>query len=120
MAPCGLVAAAWGEKRLDVFARMGANNVPRICRVAISEQGFRIVGADNAPAKVGIFMDPQCPSCGQFDAMLGGDIAHQIQEGQLRFTYRALTVEDEIRHHDYSNRAAQAMLLAAGRNSGTS
>jgi TIR domain/Thioredoxin len=99
----------------------GANHVPPISRVATNEDGFGfVVGADKASAKVDISIDPQCPGCRQFDAVLGGEVAHQVGESQLEVTYQPLILEDEIRHHDYSMHAAHAMFLAAGRNSGTS
>jgi hypothetical protein len=97
------------------------HDAPRIIRVAISEDGFGVVvGADNAPAKIDIFVEPQCPSCRQFDAAFSGDIARKIEGGQLQVTYRPLTFEDEERHNDYSKRAVNAMFLAASPNSGTS
>jgi len=99
----------------------GANNVSPISGVAMNEDGFGVVvGADNASAKVDISNDPQCPGCRQFDAVLGGDIVHQVGESQLEVTYQPRILEDEIRHRDYSMHAAHAMFLAAGRNSGAS
>ena len=87
----------------------------------MNEDGFGlVVGADNASAKFDISIDPQCPGCRQFDAVLGGDIVHQVGESQLEVTYQPLILEDEIRHHDYSMHAAPAMFLAAGRNFGAS
>lgn len=94
---------------------------PRPIRVAISEDGFGVVvGADDAPAKIDIFMELQCPGCRRFDAAFSGDIARKIEEGQLQVTYRPLTFEDERNHNDYSKRAANAMFLAASPDSGTS
>jgi TIR domain/Thioredoxin len=97
------------------------NNAPRIIRVALTEDRFGLViGADSAPAKVDIFMEPQCPDCGQFDAVNSGDILRQVEDGKLEVTYRPLTFEDTKNNNDYSKRSANAMFLAASPNSGTS
>ena len=74
---------------------------PPNTRVALSEDRFGVVvGSENAPLKIDMFMEPQCPGCGQFEAVNGGDIARQVEDGKLEVTYRPLTFEDENKHND--------------------
>ena len=79
-----------------------------------------VVGDKNAPAKIDIFMEPQCPHCADFNTNYGVEIVRHIEDGALQVTYRPLTFFDEMNKNDYSKRAANAMFLAATPNSGTS
>lgn len=80
----------------------------------LSTDGYGLVlGFDDTPVQLDVFIEPQCPHCAQFEAAYGGQIARYVRSGQLAVTYRPLTFFDNAKHTDYSARVANAMFLAA-------
>ncbi|MDQ2638310.1 MAG: thioredoxin domain-containing protein, partial [Actinomycetota bacterium] len=81
--------------------------------VEVSEDGFGVVaGFENAPARIEIFTEPQCPHCADLQADFGDQLAYYIGVGQLKVTYRPLTfLDNETDGH--SARVSNALFLAA-------
>lgn len=81
--------------------------------VEVSQDGFGVVaGFENAPARIEIFTEPQCPHCADLQADFGDQLAYYIGVGQLKVTYRPLTfLDDETDGH--SARVSNALFLAA-------
>lgn len=80
----------------------------------ISDDGSGILaGYSDAPVRIEIFTEPQCPACAKLQHDSGDDIAKYIGSGQLAVTYRPMTFLDQT-GTDYSARVANAMFLAAG------
>lgn len=81
--------------------------------VEVSEDGFGVVaGYENAPARIEIFTEPQCPHCADLQADFGDQLAYYIGVGQLKVTYRPLTfLDNEADGH--SARVSNALFLAA-------
>lgn len=81
--------------------------------VEVSQDGFGVVaGFENAPARIEIFTEPQCPHCADLQADFGDQLAYYIGVGQLKVTYRPLTfLDNETDGH--SARVSNALFLAA-------
>ncbi|MEV3901812.1 thioredoxin domain-containing protein [Mycobacterium sp. NPDC050551] len=81
---------------------------------AVTEDGYGIViGFPEAPARIEVFTEPQCPHCADLQTDFGADFERYIDLGQLAVTYRPLTFFDQD-GNDHSARVSNAMFLAAG------
>jgi Thioredoxin len=79
-----------------------------------SSDGYGVmVGSADAPTRLEIFCDPQCPDCAQFESSDGQQIADNLGSGRLAVTYQWLTFLDDKHHNDTSARISNALFLAA-------
>lgn len=72
-----------------------------------------VVGSVDAPVRLEIFCEPQCPHCAQFESSYGQQIADNLGSGRLAVTYRWLTFLDDRHHNDTSAKVSNALFLAA-------
>ncbi|MDO3639409.1 DsbA family protein [Mycolicibacterium arseniciresistens] len=81
---------------------------------AVTEDGYGIViGFPEAPVRIEVFTEPQCPHCADLQADFGADFERYVDMGQLAVTYRPVTFFDQD-GNDHSARVSNAMFLAAG------
>lgn len=82
----------------------------------ISDDGWGVqIGFPDAPARIELFTEPQCPACAHLQHEFGDAIASAVGQGRLAVTYRPLTFLDQG-ITEYSANVANAMFLAAGPN----
>ncbi|HEU0192265.1 MAG TPA: thioredoxin domain-containing protein [Mycobacterium sp.] len=72
-----------------------------------------VLGAADAPVRLEIFCEPQCPHCKEFEDTSNPQLTGGIASGRVAVTYRWLTFLDERRHNEASARLANALILAA-------
>lgn len=81
---------------------------------SVTGDGYGVVlGSAEAPARLEIFCEPQCPHCAEFEAVSGAPLIGAIAGGRVAVTYRWLTFLDDRRHNDASARIANALITAA-------
>ena len=81
--------------------------------VALSDDGYGIVaGFDDAPVRIEIFTEPQCPHCADLQVDFGDQLRYYIGIGQLKVTYRPMIFLDEV-DDGHSARVSNALFLAA-------
>ena len=83
--------------------------------VALTSDGNGVVlgtAGDGAAVAFDLFIEPQCPHCGQFVAEYGDAIAKYLASGRISVTVRPLTFLDNG-SDDYSARATNAIFLVA-------
>jgi hypothetical protein len=81
---------------------------------ALTDDGYGVqVGSADAPARLEIFCEPQCPHCAEFEAASAEQIGRDLSSDRLAVTYRWLTFLDEKHHNDTSARVGNALMLAA-------
>jgi protein-disulfide isomerase len=81
---------------------------------ALTDDGYGVqVGSADAPTRLEIFCEPQCPHCAEFEAASGEQIGRDLSSDRLAVTYRWLTFLDEKHHNDTSARVGNALMLAA-------
>ena len=89
--------------------------------VQVSDDGYAVVLGtlqDGGAAAVDLFIEPQCPHCGQFVEKFGDSIGEFVDEGRLTLTIRPLTFLDSG-SDDYSARATNAIFLIAADDEAT-
>lgn len=80
--------------------------------VAVDDDGSGIVmGFFDAPVRLEIFTEPQCPGCAQLQHQFGDAINFYVLSGRLVVTYRPETFIDGL-GTQYSARVANALFLA--------
>lgn len=52
------------------------------------------IGQDNAPAKVDLYVDFQCPFCRVFERATNDYFAKQVQSGSVKLTYHPISIHD--------------------------
>ena len=72
-----------------------------------------LIGFPEAPTRIEVFTEPQCPHCAQLQHDFGDEMSSYISLGQLAVTYRPLTFLDRSAG-GHSARVSNAMFLAAG------
>ncbi|HEU0190320.1 MAG TPA: thioredoxin domain-containing protein [Mycobacterium sp.] len=72
-----------------------------------------VLGSADAPVRLEIFCEPQCPHCAEFEDASNAQLIGGIASGRVAVTYRWLTFLDDRRHNDASARLADALILAA-------
>ncbi|MFO7165412.1 MAG: thioredoxin domain-containing protein [Mycolicibacterium hassiacum] len=89
--------------------------------LALSDDGFGIVaGFEDAPARIEIFTEPQCPHCARLQSEFGDELGYYIGLGALQVTYRPLTFLDRYNPAGHSARVSNALFQAAeGDGTGT-
>jgi hypothetical protein len=81
---------------------------------ALTDDGYGVqVGSADAPARLEIFCEPQCPHCAEFEVAYGDQIERELGSDRLAVTYRWLTFLDDKRGNDTSARVGNALFLAA-------
>jgi protein-disulfide isomerase len=80
--------------------------------VASSDDGNGIVIGSSEDVAIDLFIEPQCPHCGQFIGEYGDAIGDHVKDGQLSVTIRPVTFMD-FGGVDYSARATNAIFLVA-------
>jgi protein-disulfide isomerase len=80
--------------------------------VALSADGYGVVIGSSQDAAIDLFIEPQCPHCGQFIRQYGDAIGNHVDDGQLSVTIRPVTFLD-FGGNDYSARATNAIFLVA-------
>ncbi|PZS08978.1 MAG: hypothetical protein DLM55_07255 [Acidimicrobiales bacterium] len=50
------------------------------------------IGQDNAPAKVDLYVDFECPHCRDFERAVGNYFAQQVQSGSVKLTYHPISI----------------------------
>jgi protein-disulfide isomerase len=89
-----------------------AESDPNKPPLSVSEDGYGIVaGFANAPAKIEIYIEPQCSHCADLQADFGDQLAYYIAVGQLEVTYRPMTFLDD-QTGGYSGQVSNALFLA--------
>lgn len=88
-----------------------ANNAPPPSVITDDGSGI-LIGYSDAPVRIEIFTEPQCPACARLQHDFGAEIADYVGQGELAVTYRPMTFLDQ--GTDYSARVSNAMFLAAG------
>jgi protein-disulfide isomerase len=89
--------------------------------LALSDDGHGVVlgtSGDGGAVAIDLFIEPQCPHCGQFVAEYGDAIAKDLASGRLAVTIRPLTFLDNG-SDDYSARATNAIFLVAADDEST-
>ncbi|MGE5697368.1 MAG: DsbA family protein [Candidatus Sericytochromatia bacterium] len=77
-----------------------------------SADGFGIqLGKPTARVALDIFIDPRCSLCARLEMFQGGEIADDIDSGDLVVTYRFVT--SDAAPTGYSHRVSNAVFLAA-------
>lgn len=71
------------------------------------------IGSADAPVRLEIFCEPQCPNCAELEADSGNQIDRDLGGDRLAVTYRWLTFLDDKRHNDTSAQLGNALMLAA-------
>ena len=81
--------------------------------VLLTGDGFGIqLGQPTARVALEIFIEPQCSLCARLEMFQGGDIADDIDSGDLVVTYRPVTMFDSA-PTGYSHRVSNALFVAA-------
>ena len=80
--------------------------------VALSADDYGVIIGSSQDVAIDLFIEPQCPHCGQFIGQYGDAIGDHVNEGQLSVTIRPLTFMD-FGDNDYSARATNAIFLVA-------
>lgn len=80
--------------------------------VALSDDGYGVIIGSSEDAAIDLFIEPQCPHCGQFVEQYGDAIGDHVNEGRLSVTIRPVTFMD-FGANDYSARATNAIFLVA-------
>lgn len=81
---------------------------------ARTDDGFGVLlGAPDAPVRLEIFCEPQCPECAKFEAAVGDRLVGELGSHRVAVTYRWLTFLDQRRHSDVSAQLSNALMLAA-------
>jgi protein-disulfide isomerase len=80
--------------------------------VSLSDDGYGVVIGSSEDAAIDLFIEPQCPHCGQFIGQYGDAIGDHVKDGQLSVTIRPVTFLD-FGGNDYSARATNAIFLVA-------
>jgi protein-disulfide isomerase len=81
--------------------------------VTLADDGFGIrLGRSAAQVAIEIYIEPQCPHCARLMMFHGGEIADDIDSGDLQVTYRPVTFLDNSAT-GYSHRVSNALFLAA-------
>src|SRR5699024_6226283 len=101
---------AWWNAVAVIAACLMASAAP--ARADIGQQGTALtsdgygvlLGSADAPVRLEIFCEPQCPDCAEFEAASGEQIAGELGAGRLAVTYRWLTFLEAKKHNDTSTR----------------
>jgi protein-disulfide isomerase len=81
--------------------------------VTLADDGYGIrLGRSAARVALEIYIEPQCPHCARLMMFHGGEIADDIDSGDLQVTYRPVTFLDKSAT-GYSHRVSNAVFLAA-------
>jgi hypothetical protein len=81
---------------------------------ALTGDGYGVqLGSADAPSRLEIFCEPQCPHCAEFEVASGDQIERELGSDRLAVTYRWLTFLDDKRGNDTSVRLGNALFLAA-------
>ena len=81
---------------------------------ARTDDGYGVnLGSADAPARLEIFCEPQCPYCAQFEDANGIGLLDAVAAGRVAVTYRWLTFLDGRRQNQASARIANALIVAA-------
>jgi protein-disulfide isomerase len=79
---------------------------------ALTEDGYGVrIGFPEAPVRIEVFTEPQCPHCADLQADFGADLERYVDLGRLQVTYRPLTFFDQD-GSDHSAKVSNAMFLA--------
>lgn len=74
--------------------------------------GIRVGDAGDDVPRVHVYVDFQCPWCGQLERTSGADIYQAAQDGDIQLTYTVMSFLDGNLRNDSSSRAANAALCA--------
>lgn len=80
----------------------------------VSKDGVLNVKADTSKKPIlDIYLDPICPSCGNFDRASSKYLTEQVNSGKLLIRYHPLMFLDADSSDEYSTRASSFMLAVA-------
>ncbi|MFC4375896.1 DsbA family protein [Nocardia halotolerans] len=80
---------------------------------SITENGAVRIGNPDAPVKVRVVADLQCPACKKFEAANGSALAEAIADGTAVVDYEIISFLDRASTNQYSSRAANASFCVA-------
>lgn len=69
-----------------------------------------VLGDSDAPTRVTVYEDFQCPICAQFEEMTGQQVEQGLEEGTIQLELRMVAFLDSQSSNDYSSRAMNASL----------
>ncbi|MDO7869018.1 DsbA family protein [Nocardioides jiangxiensis] len=69
-----------------------------------------VLGAKDAPHKVVVYEDFQCPICNEFEKATSEKVQAAIKAGKISVEYRMVSFLDRVSKNAYSSRAANASL----------
>ncbi|MFC4126071.1 DsbA family protein [Nocardia rhizosphaerae] len=85
---------------------------------AVTESGTVRIGDPDAPVKVRVVADLQCPGCKQFEAANGEALAEAAANGTAVIDYQIISFLDRASTNQYSSRAANASFCVADADAG--
>lgn len=81
-----------------------------------TDQYAVLVGSDDAPVKVDIYLDFMCPYCGQFERANSADLNAVVEDGSAQLRIHAMSFLDQASQGTkFSTRAANAF-VTVGKN----
>ncbi len=72
-----------------------------------------VVGQPDAPVRIDLYVDFQCPACRQFEQRVGPTIDELVKSGTAKVAYHPVAFLDRFSSTRYSSRAAAASGCAA-------
>jgi hypothetical protein len=79
--------------------------------VALTDDYGILVGYPNAPVRLEIFTEPQCPACAGLQHKFGDEIGYHLLSGKLTVVYHPETFLDSL-GTEYSAHVSNALFLA--------
>lgn len=77
---------------------------------ALSNYGITL-GQDDAPTKITLYEDLQCPACKSMEDAVGPALTQAIDDGSAQVTYKLISFLDGASTNQYSSRATNAALV---------
>ncbi|WP_278261603.1 DsbA family protein [Nocardia sp. AG03] len=80
---------------------------------SVTDTGTVRIGNPDAPVKVRVVADLQCPACKEFEAANGAALAQATADGTAVVEYQIISFLDKASTNQYSSRAANASFCVA-------